>query len=80
MLSSVINSPKAIQVNIAIMRAFIKLRKLLSTHKILADKLSLLEKRMDEKDKEVRLIFEAIRQIMHKPEESPKPGIGFHVR
>ncbi len=61
MLSSVLNSDRAIQVNIAIMRTFVKLRQILSTHKELAYKLSELERKIDRLDVEIQAIFEAIR-------------------
>jgi len=77
MLSSVLNSEGAIQVNIAVMRAFVKLRQILSTHKELAGKLNELEDRVEKHDKDIILIFEAIRQLMVLPEK-PKPRIGFH--
>lgn len=77
MLSSVINSERAVQVNIAIMRAFVKLREILSTHKELAHKLAELERKMDKHDKDIGLIFEAIRQLMAPPPEKPKRWIGF---
>ena len=77
MLSSVINSERAIQVNIAIMRAFVKLRKILSTHKELAHKLTELERKIDKHDKDIGLIFEAIRQLMEPLQEKPKRLIGF---
>jgi len=79
MLSSVLNSKRAIQVNIAIMRAFVKLREILSTHKELAHKLTELERKMDKHDKDIGLIFEAIRQLMEPPEK-PKQLIGFKLR
>ncbi|HLD69162.1 MAG TPA: hypothetical protein VJA17_00190 [Candidatus Omnitrophota bacterium] len=62
MLSSVLNSERAIQVNIVIMRAFVKLRKILSTHKELAHKLIDLERKIEKHDGEIEGIFEAIRQ------------------
>jgi hypothetical protein len=77
MLSSVINSERAIQVNIAIMRAFVKLRRILSTNKELAHKLSQLEQRIENHDTEIHAIFEAIRQLMTPPDK-PKRRIGFH--
>jgi phage regulator Rha-like protein len=77
MLSSVINSEKAIQVNIAIMRAFVKLRKILSTHKKLAQKLNELETKVAKHDTDIGLIFEAIRQLMASPPEKPRRMIGF---
>ena len=77
MLSSVLNSKRAVQVNITIMRTFVKIREILSTHKELAEKLRELEKRADKHDKEIHAIFEAIRELMRIPEK-PKRQIGFH--
>ncbi len=79
MLSSVLNSKRAIQVNIAIMRAFVKLKNILSAHKELAHKLSELEHKIEKHDEDIRAIFEAIRQLMEPPPEKPKRRIGFHV-
>lgn len=73
MLSSVLNSPKAIQVNIQIMRTFTKLRELVSSHKDLARKLSELEKKYDG---QFQIVFEAIRQLI-EVEEKPKKKIGY---
>lgn len=72
MLSSVLHSERAIQVNIAVMRAFVKLRQILSTHKELAYKLSELEKRIEKHDEEIKAIFDAIRQLMKPLPEKPK--------
>jgi len=77
MLSSVLNSPRAIQMNIAIMRAFVKLREILSTHKELALKLKQLETKVERHDDEIHAIFEAIRQLMEPPPPPPKRPIGF---
>ena len=77
MLSSVLNSERAIQVNIAIMRAFVKIRQILSTNKELAAKLSELEQRIEKHDTEIHAIFEAIRQLMTPPDK-PRRSIGFH--
>ena len=79
MLSSVLNSERAVQVNIVIMRAFVKLREILSTNKGLAHKLAELEGKMDRHDKEIGLIFEAIRQLMEPPEK-PRRAIGLHAK
>lgn len=79
MLSSVLNSPRAIQMNIAIMRAFVKLREILSTHKELALKLKQLEMKIEKHDAEIHAIFEAIRDLMAPPELSRK-RIGFVSR
>ena len=73
MLSSVLRSSRGVQVNIEIMRAFVKLREILATHKDLARKLEELENKYDE---QFRVIFEAIRQLMVN-EEKPKRRIGF---
>jgi hypothetical protein len=75
MLSSVLRSKRAIQVNIAIMRAFVTFREMLATHKDLADKLAELEQRYDDK---FRVVFEAIRQLMAEPTlDQQRRQIGF---
>src|SRR6266581_1453988 len=79
MLSSVLNSERAVKVNIAIMRAFVKLRKTLETNRELARKFAELESRVGKHDEEITAIIEAIRQLMAPPEK-PKREIGFHVR
>ncbi len=60
MLSSVLNSKRAIDVNIAIMRAFVQLRKMISSHKELAHKLSELKQRLEGHDEQIQVVFEAI--------------------
>jgi uncharacterized membrane protein len=78
MLSSVLNSERAIEVNIAIMRAFIRLREMIVTHKDLAQKLEDLERKVGRHDEKFRVVFEAIRQLMApSPETQKKPKIGF---
>ena len=79
MLSSVLNSQRAMKVNIAIMRAFVKLRQILETNPDLARKFSELERRVGKHDAEITAIIEAIRQLMAPPEK-PRREIGFHVR
>jgi len=64
MLSSVLNSKRAIQVNILIMRAFVKLRHILFGHKVFEMKLRELEKKVESHDVDIRDIFEAFRQLM----------------
>ena len=76
MLSSVLNSKRAIQVNIQIMRVFVRLKEMISTHKELAQKLNQLERRMEKKDEEISAIFEVIRELMTPPEK-PHKKIGF---
>jgi len=73
MLSSVLRSKRAVQVNIAIMRTFVKLREMISTHKDLAKKLKELEKKYDG---QFQIVFEAIRQLI-EIEEKPKQKIGY---
>jgi hypothetical protein len=79
MLSSVLRSERAVKVNIAIMRAFVKLREALETNRELARKFSELEQRVGKHDEEISAIIDAIRQLVAPPEK-PKPEIGFHVR
>ncbi|MFA5098152.1 MAG: ORF6N domain-containing protein [Candidatus Margulisiibacteriota bacterium] len=76
MLSSVLNSERAIRVNILIMRAFVKLRNIIYAHKEMERKLLELESRIDKHDKGILTLFDAIRQIM-KEETKPKSSIGF---
>ena len=77
MLSSVLNSPRAVQVNIAIVRAFVKLRQLLSTHVELARKLAALERKYDE---QFKIVFDAIRALMSDDEvPASHREIGFHT-
>lgn len=75
MLSSVLKSRRAVLVNVAIMRAFVRLRELLATHKDLARRLDALEQKYDAQFKGV---FDAIRELM-KPSEPPRRRIGFHA-
>ena len=79
MLSSVLNSQRAVRVNIAIMRAFVKLRQMLDANRELAQKFSELETRVGKHDEQIVGILEAIRQLM-APLEQPRREIGFHVR
>jgi len=80
MLSSVLRSRQAIQVNVAVMRAFVRLRETLALHKELARKLTELEKRIAGHDTAIRSLFEAIRQLMAPPPPPARPEIGFHVK
>ena len=74
MLSSILNSEQAIEVNIAIMRAFVKLREMLAAHHDLAQKLAEMEKKYDAK---FRVVFDAIRKMMEPPAIPNKRPIGF---
>jgi hypothetical protein len=73
MLSSVLKSKRAIQVNVAIMRTFVRLRAMLASNKELARRLDQLEKKYD---KQFKLVFDAIRELMEPPEQKKRP-IGF---
>jgi hypothetical protein len=79
MLSSVLKSERAVKVNIAIMRAFVKLRETIETNRELARKFAELEKHVGKHDDEIDAIIDAIRQLMAPPEK-PRREIGFHVR
>lgn len=79
MLSSVLNSERAIQVNILIMRSFTKLREILLTHNELAVKIEALEKKYAEHDQAIKTIFEAIKQLLEPPPAKEKPQIGFRA-
>lgn len=76
MLSSVLNSERAIEVNILIMRAFIRLREMLGTHRDSAQKLDELERKYERHDAEIQEIFEAIHQLIEQP-VPPRRQIGF---
>ena len=76
MLSSVLNSKRAINVNIAIMRAFVKMRELLATNKEFSAKLERIEGQLAEHDEQFKVVFEAIKQLLTE-EEKPKHKIGF---
>jgi hypothetical protein len=73
MLSSVLNSERAVQVNIFIIRVFTRLRELLASHKELRDK-------VEEHDKQLKVVFETIRKLLTPPPEEPRNPIGFRQR
>lgn len=79
MLSGVLKSRQAVRANIAIMRAFVKLRQALSDNRELAAKLAELEKKIEKHDHEIIRIFEAIRELMSPPVRT-KREVGFHVK
>jgi len=76
MLSGVLNSPRAVKVNVEIMRAFVRLRQLMATHTDLARKLTALEQKYD---KQFKVVFDAIRALMTPPAK-PRKKIGFVVK
>jgi hypothetical protein len=73
MLSSVLKSKRAIEVNIAVMRAFVKLRELLLTHKELAEKVEELERKYQLHETDIQAIFEVIKKLLEPPQDPPKP-------
>ena len=77
MLSSVLRSPQAIEVNVQIMRAFVLLRQLLSTQDQFRSELASLERKLTQHDFHFKTVFDAIRQLMTPPAESRKRRIGF---
>ncbi|HQI39944.1 MAG: hypothetical protein B6D44_01575 [Ignavibacteriales bacterium UTCHB2] len=78
MLSSVINSERAIEVNILIMRAFVKLREILSTHKKVEEKLKELENKLEEHDDQIVQIIQVINQLITPPSPTKKK-VGFTI-
>jgi hypothetical protein len=83
MLASVLNSERAVEMSLTVIRVFVKLREMLLSHKELAAKFAELERRIEKHDEDICAIFEAIRQLMAPPSEpppKPKLKIGFDVR
>jgi len=79
MLSSVLNSNRAVKVNIAIMRAFVRFREIMGAHKELMNKLEDLERKSESHDVQIRGILEAITHLM-EPEQKPRRQMGFDVK
>ena len=79
MLAAVLNTPRAIEVSVFVVRAFVRLREILSTQKALADRLAELESQMETHDEAFRSLVSAIRQLMGAPEKPPKK-IGFQLK
>jgi ORF6N domain-containing protein len=79
MLASVLSSERAVEINIEIMRAFVRLRDMILSHKDLARKLDALERKFESHDVHIRSLFEAIRQLMTPPEPKRRK-IGFLVK
>ncbi|MGB7769574.1 MAG: ORF6N domain-containing protein [Verrucomicrobiia bacterium] len=78
MLSSVLRSKRAVQVNVAIMRAFVSLRRMLTANETLARRLAELERHLEGHDQAIKSLFDAIRQLMAPPIK-PRREIGFHA-
>ncbi len=79
MLSTVLRSERAVQVNVAIMRAFVSLRRMLAANETLARQLAELERRIEGHDVAIKSLFDAIRELM-TPAAEPHREIGFHVK
>lgn len=77
MAASVLNSPRAVQISVFVVRAFVQLREMLSSNKALARKLNELERKLTTHDQAITELIEAIRQIMTPPEPKKKRPIGF---
>ena len=78
MLASVLRSPRAVAVSVALVRAFVQLRELLNTHRELAAKLGELERKLAGHDHAIRNLFETIRQLL-EPLDKPAKEMGFHT-
>jgi hypothetical protein len=77
MAASVLRSERAVKISVHVVRAFVKLREMLSTHKELARKMAELERRLDGHDAEIQGLMQAIRELMVPPPETPRKRIGF---
>ena len=79
MAANILTSPKAIQMSVFAVRAFIRLREMVSTHRELSRRLAELEKRLESHDEQIQLILKAIKPLMAPPEKTPKK-IGFQLK
>jgi hypothetical protein len=80
MAASVLKSEQAVKISVHVVRAFVKLREMLSTHRQLAQKLEALERRLDGHDEQIRVLLTAIRELMAPPPEPARKRIGFHSK
>jgi hypothetical protein len=78
MLSSVLRSERAVEVNIAIMRTFVQLRRLMDSNALLAEKIEALEEKYADHDQQFQLVFDAIRQLI-ATDAAPQREMGFHA-
>ena len=79
MAAMVLNSPRAVEMSVQVVRAFVRLREMLTSNRELAQKLAELERKLEGHDAAIRNLFEAIRQLLNSP-EPPRKQIGFHVK
>jgi hypothetical protein len=80
MAASVLSTPRAMDVSVYVIRAFVKLREWLSTHKELAGKVAELERKVGSHDEAIQSLVAAIRRLMEPPPVPPRPRIGFHAK
>jgi hypothetical protein len=80
MAASVLNTKRAVQASIYVVRAFVKLRQMLAPYKELMGKLDQLERKLETHDKQIITIIEAIKLLMPPPEDKPKEPFGFHKK
>ncbi len=80
MVANVLNTPRAMEVSVYVVRAFVKLREMLATHKELAHKLAELERKLETHDEAIRSLVSAIRQLMTPPPEPKRGRIGFRAQ
>jgi hypothetical protein len=80
MAASILNTPRAIDVSVYVIKAFVKLREFLSSHKDLAEKLASLERKVSSHDESIQALVAAIRRLLEVPSTSPTRRIGFHVK
>lgn len=80
MAASILNTPRAIDVSVYVIKAFVKLREFLSSHKDLAEKLAALERKVSSHDESIQALVAAIRRLLEVPSTSPARRIGFHVK
>ena len=79
MAANLLKSSQAVKVSVYVVRAFVKLRELLSTHRELSVKLNQLEAKLQDHDEQIIALIDAIRSLMEEPEEPPKPPIGYQT-
>jgi hypothetical protein len=79
MAASVLNTPRAVEASVYVVRTFVKLRELLSGHKELAGKVAELERKVGSHDVAIRSLVTTIRRLMEPPPAPPRPRIGFHT-
>ena len=79
MAASILNTPRAVEMSLFVVRAFVRLRTFLATHKDLAEKLAELERKLESHDEQIVAIIDAIKRLMAPPGPADKRRIGFHA-